>query len=970
MIEKLISKITETGALAKAEDTLVQKKLLANVSSENLQPLAKDIAELSNGSIIKPRSTNLLSAIHTKLSTLIRGANSSKTDEFNAKAVLKKIKKEYPRNIKLKEVANLQGNTEEFKLLWTTKNERGCHKFYTEEINMVMSALTPANKSCLPSLMDQSSYNICDILTRVSEDNKFAFKPLMEDARFDKATIPSILSKLIKDKSECFDLLLQKKCHGKPEFEAHEIDTLLNLIKSDSADSKWLNHILKTNENSKETIQKCIEFNNTQKDLIIPLHEKGLTLEESLGFLKNKVNEDNKEYIGELIKTFKPENGENRLSELSDINRNANKYNIKPFLRIINSRPDLDNTLQPHILSLLNGKNNDIVEFLFTAQKADGTFTYKPNYAFGYKSKIAKVYCPEILLDTLKKGKSPEETAECFKLFDYKLPHEKILKGKSVNDLNESEKLDLTHTLLQGHKKFEDGDKTFATPERREAQPIFSAIDFPLMPKNETEKVALEANLLEQLNAPLRGKKISKDQISKIKSGLSSIDKCSDKEMETVLNKIKSAFGEEIANKDIIKNLKSLANQPVYKDLSESERNIAKLSIIFNDIAGNNSLEKEEQALKSAFKAFGYCKNLGLQDRECERVYGLVKNQNWAEKLVNNSLSAKDAAIEFRKPNDFEIAQAINKSKDNSDISKELSHQMQEVEKKIEEIHKTAIPLSQTFIPKASELKNIPEVTLGKGNTTVNKIIDLTENPDLESMGFTKGTTVDNFEAIVHTLRPEVTNYTAAVDFAQKEGHHGMLSCSYVSKSHYSTFNGNKYGFILDVDPTNIGAAISNDAGTKLSGTEETFKSTLFSYQLQRSYISSRFELNVESKHRDMPKEIIEKAYVDIYRNLAQHYSLCDVSDEQLASIIKKSDSAKQLFNSPQELRETLSQATKELYNTPEYFIKGQKIHNEVYTYAGKPRAIFVKEFDIHKLPYELRKYAQDNDMPIIVFAK
>lgn len=474
----------------------------------------------------------------------------------------------------------------------------------------------------------------------------------------------------------------------------------------------------------------------------------------------------------------------------------------------------------------------------------------------------------------------------------------------------------------------------------------------------------------------------------------------------------------------ILKTLQEALKDPKWAKLNETDKKLTKIAILFHDIAKTEGQADKLHHIASAQDVTSILKKSDLSEIEKERVIGLVRNHHWLEQ-INQPMTQDEAemlglklAFEFRKPNDWQIAQIFAKADlkaASDDIYKAfggvLEHPLvKQIGQNVDRIHSASVFLPQTAIPKASQLRNIETSAISTiEGTTNNRIVHLTDSADLPSMGFAPTATPENFRALVHVISPENKGFIQMLDSATQEGANGVFSTSYVTKDKVATlFGGEKSeipgmtnfsnsGIIFNVDQNNIAAAYPQDMDSgrmksvadimnylfvnkpehevtylrmlaekgnessifaKLQGNLQgaaTFKDikseiqrenikTLFERRLRhRNYISSKVK---ESLH------LSDEEYTKLMREVSQYQSVDEIKDPQVRkAFTEAADSLMDYKNAPDH--------DKQLF---EY------TWNEAVAYAPKPQAIFAKSCNPEEIPFELRKYAQDHDLPIMMF--
>lgn len=520
-----------------------------------------------------------------------------------------------------------------------------------------------------------------------------------------------------------------------------------------------------------------------------------------------------------------------------------------------------------------------------------------------------------------------DQKDKIFKHYNFSLEKLKdklvLRKYPSINDDNEIPDIDphIKAKIDASIQKFTVDNKVILPEEYKNLENDLNAI-ISVLPEfittvgkkqHETHKYTLDIHILKTLQEFIKENNLNKDKKA------SSI---------TLFEKLKQK---------LIKNKKT--NAPI-----DNDNKIAKIAILLHDIEKEEKTVDKEHPLKSALEVQSIIKKLNLTNRDQERIWGLVNYHHWLEALNTNKTTPQDIAFQFRKAGDFDIAKLFAKAdlkavNDNfyDSYKDSLEKYTQEVQNLVNQIHSTGIYVPQTRIPRASELKLTP-LTLGKeGKETSNKVIKLKELKEPESLGFDKNTTPENFYAIIHAAARNFDSTCFAFDYSCKEGNNGVFSTSFISKDNCRTYDDRKFGFILDVDPENICVANSENLGSGLFKSVDNFKKYLFSpkasvFNNDRSYFSKKL--------KEVQKINSDEKYINLYKELVQKKAITDINDSELSKRIKETINA---------------------------YILNPKSHNELVVYAPKPIGVFAKTDNPNEIPYELRKYAQDNDLPVVI---
>ena len=273
------------------------------------------------------------------------------------------------------------------------------------------------------------------------------------------------------------------------------------------------------------------------------------------------------------------------------------------------------------------------------------------------------------------------------------------------------------------------------------------------------------------------------------------------------------------------------------------------------------------------------------------------------------------------------------------------------VDKYIKRIHETQIILPQTVIPKASEIK---KGVVKEANGIKNTVIYMNDAADdLTQYGFSQGTTKGNWRGLVHALEREDQmqkfNTFSIIDTE------ALLSTSYIDTKGYKVFR--KQGLILDVNPNDIHAGYCSDFGTGYGKSIELLKSDYLFNGLRKS---KNLEKNAwrsdRSKYRDYISGLVKQKM--------------GIDDEEYVKYMEKIQGCKSLTDI-EEVDGNFAKVLKEVFEEMESKKrKGGRQYNEMLVSRPKIQGVFAYDKSYEAIPEFLRKYAQDNDLPIIIFGK
>lgn len=425
--------------------------------------------------------------------------------------------------------------------------------------------------------------------------------------------------------------------------------------------------------------------------------------------------------------------------------------------------------------------------------------------------------------------------------------------------------------------------------------------------------------------------------------------------------------------------LQECINNSHFEHLTNEEKQTLILTTLLHDITKEEFSIDKSHPTESSFDAYYILEKLGLPKQQHMNIYQLIKNHDLLEHCNKGPIDAntgkrlpipedeqdkkiKKYAYEFRSDNLGELALMLTKAdllgvkRDGSFLDKyggALDKVGKKLRNEIKTVKSTAIPLPQTKIPSASNLvpdgENVKEITTQDkdGNPIKNKVVYMKKGLDLSKYGFDKGVTAENFNVIVHGFDTE--DQQIVLDALELANQDALLSASYVvyDKGNYRAFR--QQGFIKEVQSDDIGAAYYRDFG---SGCKKTTESLINNY-LNGNCISYRKYLPQLIKDT---LKINDEEYIALYEEIKN--KPLDVLEQE---------------------KPYVAYALKDIFAKMEvYKRKFQRNYNEALITKGENKAIYFYgknadesgRYQVEEIPEFLRKYAQDNDIPIIYFGE
>lgn len=415
-----------------------------------------------------------------------------------------------------------------------------------------------------------------------------------------------------------------------------------------------------------------------------------------------------------------------------------------------------------------------------------------------------------------------------------------------------------------------------------------------------------------------------------------------------------------------------------FNNLSKQEQREVILAALLHDITKEEYSIDKSHPENSSYDAYYILEKFNLPKQEQTKIYQLIKNHDMLEQCNKPTIAPstgeripispedqlkkiKRYAYELRSDNLAEIECMFTKAdllsvKRNGEFYDKYKGSLNTVAQKlrteVKTIKQTAISLPQTKIPKASKLQadgiNVKETTTTdkNGNEIKNKVVYMSNDLDLSKYGFDKGVNAQNFNVIVHGFDNKIQQ--AILGALGQADTQALLSGSYVvySKGNYHTFR--QQGYIMDVANDDIGAAYYRDFG---SGCQKNVEDLINNYLEGSNHCYRDYIPNLLKKKLNLTNE----QYIDFYES---------IKDKPL--------------NVLEQEKPYVAMALKDIFKDMEvYKRKFNRNYNEILFSKGTPSAIFFvgkdkdgNQYKVENIPAEFRKFAQDNDLPIIYFGE
>ncbi len=393
---------------------------------------------------------------------------------------------------------------------------------------------------------------------------------------------------------------------------------------------------------------------------------------------------------------------------------------------------------------------------------------------------------------------------------------------------------------------------------------------------------------------------------------------------------------------EMLKTLQKIVQKPEFNNLSDSDKKVMITATLLHNtdkISGSTS--------ESAFDAYYIGEKMGLSKAELLKVYKIVEASDLIEKFMNTTKNKDNIgktterekvfdylAFMLKDSNNFELAQMLYSTKEADGLTRHLDKMLQN---RIQEMKANDFLLPQTS---TAELEAHAQMRNINGYNV--KVVDSSQIPD--------------FYVYIHALIGATTGGSGLTNVANFDvfglvGDGSVICASYVGNGKAGTIGNASYGLIFDVNANNqhVGAgydiwSVSKNVNQML---EEYFKESPNGYcnekkQSERRMIATQLKkiLNIsDAEYIQRIENIKEKANGEPL-TLAKIKEIDPEFGKAFEEFLSKVDS-------------------------PESGIMRSSHHNEVLVTNPKIKGIFTK--DIKELPEDLLKYAQENNIPIVI---
>ncbi len=397
----------------------------------------------------------------------------------------------------------------------------------------------------------------------------------------------------------------------------------------------------------------------------------------------------------------------------------------------------------------------------------------------------------------------------------------------------------------------------------------------------------------------------------------------------------------------LLKVFQENTRNPLYKTLNETDKKVLGVASILHDIRKIEKTKDFGHALPSSLTVDAIVNRMNLSTAEKNRIINMVENHHWLEKIQSGTNIDKhmteDIADIFKSGNDFTIAKIFAESdlrsvnstfyklygdKINSPATKAIEKEILNIQKNGRMIYTSDVSLSN--ILKAGGQK----VTLGKNTeTTENIIINANDlNLDKTAFGY-HSSSIENLK----------NAYAAG-----RHGVSGVFSLSIEKNGAIPTYNKEMPEFLITrrLNMDNICFIRPQTSNTKYLK-DYTFMSI-------KSRSDVHFANGLKQKYAKLTnKTLSDEQYAELFREIPR---------DNIENIHKNQKIIKILGGE----KEAIAFENAVIAQNNAYISK--EVFSEAVVGDLEWGAIGTKRLNLSEIPFELRKFAQENNIPFVMF--
>jgi len=392
-----------------------------------------------------------------------------------------------------------------------------------------------------------------------------------------------------------------------------------------------------------------------------------------------------------------------------------------------------------------------------------------------------------------------------------------------------------------------------------------------------------------------------------------------------------------------IKVLQEALSHPKFNELSNLDKLVLQLSIIFHDLGKSEGVVDTGHEFLSALYTTDILRKFNLPISIKDRISEMVKFHDWFAQINTNKATPEDVAVMFRNPEDLTLAEIFAKS-DLMGVSKifhdnHIANLNEKVRLAREALSKLYQGGNMLFTTRVLNSSLIPRQTL---NGIEYKVIDFTkisEDFDLKQYGLSVSKKSD-FRILNHCGDFEVMKALT------NPAHEAFICTTLISPNKKATYAQKKVGMLLEVDNINI---INSYWANQGSGNERNFNNFV------------NFVLGKKTKYRDTQSKIFmikinlsKEEYGLLYKELLNKKYFEQIQD---VTINGKTITKEQIIEAYKAVEDEIMKNT-------------DIEHNEINVYNPKIKGVIFIGDSLSDVPADALNFAKENDLPIFLMGK
>ena len=432
----------------------------------------------------------------------------------------------------------------------------------------------------------------------------------------------------------------------------------------------------------------------------------------------------------------------------------------------------------------------------------------------------------------------------------------------------------------------------------------------------------------------------------------------------------------------ILKVLQDSVNDPIYKELGDTDKIVLKFATLLHDIGKRYLIDGSDtgHASKSAEYVYSILDRFNLTKSVKDRIISIVLNHHWFKDYNLNNLSNEAIATLCRRPEDFKIYQIMAKA-DLKNVNKDFylektgASTFEEAERNFAEkiasiqpfvdelAQKQVVVTTSNFVEVPKRVTSTGKVLPARGfpieKVNINgvetplKVLNLSsmsEDTDMFQYGFNNIKQKD-LRFLVHMVSQKIY-LDVFKTLVQNPMNNSAQSISMISMANKSTYASMQFGFVLDVDNANVSHAYYANTASGTKKGFSNFVSEMFENTKHRSFVKDKFkefmldkgvELN-DSEYAEIAKYIMSKKYPET-----------QIQDLKVGN---KTFSKEDLLAAFKYSRDQLIEVSK---------MKTHGEHNELVAINTSVKALVAKVASLEECPSWFLEFARENNLPIIL---